>query len=256
MLARKATAVALTYDACRAQMTHAHTQRVEVTGNPVRQSFLELLDTTRRAEARAAFRACYGIADDAVVLMVFGGSQGARSINDAVLNNAPRILESASHVLHLTGASQLDAVETQLAQSLSAEQLKRWHAIGYCNQMDAAFVASDLVLSRAGASSLAEIAALGMPACVVPYPYATDDHQTANARALVEAGAARCVPDAELQSPLFMQNLCELLDNATLRCQMAAAARASNAAAATNKLIQLLYHIAQQELRDKHDALR
>ncbi|MCL1890888.1 MAG: undecaprenyldiphospho-muramoylpentapeptide beta-N-acetylglucosaminyltransferase [Coriobacteriia bacterium] len=239
-------AIALTYEQARKQLTFRPETLVELTGNPVRSSLLECAEPEARALARTSFRSACNIPANACVLLVFGGSQGARSINEAVVTQASSILaQPNTHVVHLTGPKQFDAVCSQLAQTLNEQQQKRWHAIDYCTQMGEAFAASDVVLARAGAGSLAEIAVFGIPALLVPYPYATDDHQTANARSLVEAGAARCVIDADLSSPVFAETLIELLENETLRTSMTQAASSSDAAGATNRIIELLYKIAK-----------
>ena len=245
LIAQNASGIALTYEQARAQFARARKAIIEVTGNPVRQSLLELDEPTRRAQARQAFRDAYDIPADALVLLVFGGSQGARSINDAVIAHAQMILaEQGVHVVHITGPKQFMVVKAQIVHFLDTIQAQRWHAINYCSTMGEAYVACDLVVSRAGASSLAEIAALGVPALLVPYPYAADDHQSANARSLVETGAARCVSDSELENPIFIETLLELLHDRELRESMATAARAGKAAQATQRVIDLLMRIA------------
>jgi len=245
LLSKKASAVALTYAEAGKNLTRSKTALIKVTGNPVRRALLELDEPSRRSEARAAFRSEKGIPLDSTVLMVFGGSQGARSVNEAVLEQAQVILSQHEvHVIHITGPKQFSVVNAQIAQEFSPEQALRWHTIDYCTQMGEAYVSSDLVLSRAGASSLAEIAALGMPALLIPYPYATNDHQSANARSLVAAGAARCVADFDLDKPVFVETLLKLLTSKDLRDSMSRAARSMNAATATQNVIGLLLDIA------------
>ncbi|MDR2492915.1 MAG: undecaprenyldiphospho-muramoylpentapeptide beta-N-acetylglucosaminyltransferase [Coriobacteriales bacterium] len=246
-LAKRASVVALTYGAARAGLRCPHTSRVVVTGNPVRRELLALADPRQRDVARATFRASMGIPADALVLLVFGGSQGARSINNAVLDLAGQLLAVAGlHVLHIAGPSQLAAVEERLSRELGDEQRPRWHALGYCAQMGHAYVASDLAVARAGASSLAEIAALGVASLVVPYPYATDDHQSANARALVATGAAVCVSDADLSTAVFRDALVACLRDESQRARMAAAARALDAQGATDAVVSLLEGLASE----------
>lgn len=247
MLSQKAAAVALTYEQARSQLSKSKHALIELTGNPVRRSLLELVEPTRRHAARAKMREAQGIPADALVLMVFGGSQGARSINEAVIAASQTILsQDFVHVLHLTGPKQLETVEAQLTELLTEKQLRRWHTIGYCNEMGEAYAASDLIVSRAGASTLAEIAVLGLPALLVPFPHATDDHQTTNARSLVESGAACCIADADLAQPLFIEALLDLMSNEGKRTSMAAAAQASDALEATDKVVNLLLRIAKQ----------
>jgi UDP-N-acetylglucosamine--N-acetylmuramyl-(pentapeptide) pyrophosphoryl-undecaprenol N-acetylglucosamine transferase len=97
--------------------------------------------------------------------------------------------------------------------------------LDYLNDMGSALMASDLVVARAGATSIAEITALGLPAVLVPFPYATDDHQTKNAAAMVAHGAAELVPDAELDGERLGDILRELLSDPARRASMAAASR-------------------------------
>ena len=177
-LARRARAVCLTYDhAAEALSDKSH---VVLTGNPVRASVF----AATRAEGRAAF----GIPEDARMLLVTGGSLGARHLNAAIVQRKDLLLGySDLHIVHVTGPKELDSVTEQLA--LTDEQAKRWRLMGYTDQMGLAMAAADAIVSRAGATSLAEISARHIPALLVPFPYATEDHQTMNARACVEAGA-------------------------------------------------------------------
>ena len=120
----------------------------------------------------------------------------------------------------------------------------RWHLESYIDNMGDVLAAADLVLSRAGASSIAEIAALGVPAVLVPYPFATADHQTTNARYLTDAGAAVLFADDEVATPVFGEKLLELLEHADERQAMreAAAGLAQDQAAA--KLADELERVA------------
>ena len=112
--------------------------------------------------------------------------------------------------------------------------------------MGDAMAASDVIVSRAGASSLAEISALAVPAVLVPFPSATEDHQTMNARAYVEAGCARLVPDAEALTPLFAETLLGLLDDAGERERMREAARAQKTGDAAAKLADAVIDAARK----------
>lgn len=161
--------------------------RVEVTGNPVRPEVM--------AGERASARAGLGIAPDAVVPLVFGGSQGAHRINQAMLE-ALRDLEAERHrlhVIHATGAREVEGVREGYG-GLGF----RATVAPFIRDMGAAYAAADFAICRAGAITLAELAAVGMPGLLVPYPFAADDHQRLNADAFVRAGAARMVLDREL----------------------------------------------------------
>lgn len=214
-LARKARAVCLTYE--HAARALADTSNVRVTGNPVRASVL----TATREEGRALL----GIPSDARMLLVFGGSLGARRINEAVIALKERLLSYEDlYVVHVSGPAEYESVRDALA--LSTDEEKRWKLFGYQDRMGETMAAADAIVSRAGATSLAEISARAVPALLVPFPYATEDHQTTNARAYVEAGCAYSIADADTATPEFARLVCSLVEDADVRERMAAAARA------------------------------
>lgn len=190
--------------------------RIVMTGNPVRRSVLE--------GDRARGRAKLGIPEDATVLLVFGGSLGARHLNETVARLAPALLaHEGVYVVHATGEDGYEA--TRSALNLTDEAAGRYRLSPYIKEMGDTLAAADLAVSRSGASSVAEIAALAVPSILVPYPLATADHQTTNARFLTDAGAAILVPDAEIDGARFSQELERLLTDAAARGRMAACAR-------------------------------
>ena len=245
-LGKHAEVVALTYEAAGEGLDAQAKRRVQITGNPVRPEFSVLGNPEESASLRRAFRHELGFGEDDLVLLVFGGSQGARHINQAVAALAPALMERPRlSVVHLTGLKELPSVEEAVAAVLSAGDARRWKLLGYCDQMPAAFAASDVVLSRAGASSLAELAVAAKPALLVPFPYATADHQRKNAESLVSAGAAKMVLDAELDSPRFSEALLAMLDDSALRQAMLEAAQGLTHADAAQKVAELLLQIAR-----------
>lgn len=178
--------------------------QIVVTGNPVRRSVTDA--------SREAGRQSFGIPDSATLLLVFGGSLGARHVNQGVISLKEELLSRPDLcIIHSTGRDEYDSVTSQL--SLSDAEARRWHVLPYIDNMGEALAAADLVLSRAGASSVAEIAALAVPAILVPYPFATADHQTTNARYLVDAGAAITIADDEIDTPRFSEELLALVDS-------------------------------------------
>ena len=224
-LARRAAAVCLTYEHAAAAL--ADKSRVVLTGNPVRRS---VFDATRE-EGRAAF----GIPQDARMLLVTGGSLGARHLNQALAALKETLLAYEDlHIVHVTGPKELDAVAADLA--LTPAEAQRWHLYGYTDQMGLAMAAADAIVSRAGASSLAEISARALPALLVPFPYATEDHQTMNARACVDAGAAFMVADADVEGEEFARLLCTLVEDGETRARMTQAARAQKTKDAASAL--------------------
>lgn len=190
--------------------------QIVVTGNPVRQSVI-------RAD-RAQGRRDLGIPEGATMLLVFGGSLGARHLNQGVAALKSKLLSRRDlYVIHSTGKGEYDSVVQELA--LTQEESARWRVMPYIDRMGEALAAADLVLSRAGASSVAEIAALAVPSVLVPYPFATADHQTTNARYLVDAGAAVLLPDEKIDTPEFEDDLLGLVDDPARRQAMRDAAR-------------------------------
>jgi UDP-N-acetylglucosamine--N-acetylmuramyl-(pentapeptide) pyrophosphoryl-undecaprenol N-acetylglucosamine transferase len=167
--------------------------KVVVTGYPTRSDLGSW--TTESACARLGLQA--GLP----VLLFFGGSQGARSINQALLAVLPPLLEIAQ-VIHITG--QLDWPEVQAAQTrLNSLQISRYHAYPYLHdEMGAALASANLAVSRAGASSLGELPLFGLPAILVPYPHAWR-YQKVNADYLVRQGAALMLEDARLKDDLL-----------------------------------------------------
>lgn len=190
--------------------------QIVVTGNPVRQSVIR----ADRAEGRRSL----GIPKDATMLLVFGGSLGARHLNQGVAALKSKLLSRKDLcVIYSTGKGEYDSVVQELA--LTPDEAARWRVMPYIDRMGEALAAADLVLSRAGASSVAEIAALAVPSMLVPYPFATADHQTTNARYLVDAGAAVLLPDEKIDAPEFEGDLLGLIDDPARRQAMRDAAR-------------------------------
>jgi len=166
-------------------------KRTTVTGYPIRPE----LENWTRAEGRARL----GLNDETPVLLISGGSKGARSINRALLAVLPQLLASMQ-IIHISG--ELDWPEIQAAQAgLAPNLLMRYHAFPYLHEMGAALASADLAVSRAGASTLGEYPLFGLPAVLVPYPYAWR-YQRVNAGFLQQHGAAVILENAELPQKL------------------------------------------------------
>ena len=233
-LAGKAHTVALTYESAKQGVKTAG--KFVLTGNPVRKS---IFDATREQG-----RAYMGIPEKSQVLVVFGGSLGARHINTAVSALKDDLLaHEGLHIWHITGPKEYDAVLRQL--SLDDEQAKRWHVCGYENKMGMVLSACDMVVARSGATSLAEISALGIPALLVPFPFATADHQTTNAREYVNAGAAYMVADSQVESDEFKRLLTDLIESEQTRQSMKEAAAAFGTRDAAAKLADVVLAAAR-----------
>lgn len=208
---------------------------VVFTGNPVRSSVLE--------GDRSRGRVALGIPQDATVLLVFGGSLGARHVNERLASLKRELLAiEGLHVVHSTGKNGYD--ETLQALDLTDAEASRWRVMPYIDDMGDTLAAADLVVSRAGASSVAEIAALAVPSILVPYPLATADHQTTNARLLTDAGAAVKFSDDDIDGDAFRDELLGLLGDTPRRASMREAARGLAQDKAAAMLADLLEGIA------------
>ncbi|MHC4441326.1 MAG: UDP-N-acetylglucosamine--N-acetylmuramyl-(pentapeptide) pyrophosphoryl-undecaprenol N-acetylglucosamine transferase [Planctomycetota bacterium] len=157
---------------------------VMVTGCPVRRSFLSICDLDRSAIARE-----FGLDPDRRTLLVTGASQGARTINEAMMELADELPSSGWQVLHLSGRADRERVADAYSRAGITGAV-----LAFTDQMAEAMVLADLIISRAGASSLAEILVMGKPAILLPYPFG-DGHQWHNGRVLVEAGTAEMLED-------------------------------------------------------------
>ncbi len=160
---------------------------------------------------RALYRAFAGrpeprLPTKALRIFVFGGSQGARQLNEHVPEALAKLAKGGVEVFHQTGETDRAAVAARYAElGISAE------VVAFERDMPKRYAWADLAICRAGALTVAELALAGMPALVVPYPFAADDHQTANARALEEAGAARRIPAQPLDVNALAQTIAELV---------------------------------------------
>jgi UDP-N-acetylglucosamine--N-acetylmuramyl-(pentapeptide) pyrophosphoryl-undecaprenol N-acetylglucosamine transferase len=216
--ARWARVVATTFDATARRLPAG--TRVERTGNPVRAQIVAVSEDRPRlaAEARAAF----GLEDGRRTVLVVGGSQGALHLDETVAG-ALTVLREREDLQLLVGAGPAHVEVVAGAVDRRAPLLVR--VLPFIERMDLALAVADLVVSRAGAS-VAEVAACGLPSVLVPYPYATEHHQDANAAEVVGAGAAVLLRDAELSPSVLASCILELMDDEARRTRMGQAALA------------------------------
>ncbi|MBM4118300.1 undecaprenyldiphospho-muramoylpentapeptide beta-N-acetylglucosaminyltransferase [bacterium] len=223
LFARRARTVFIAYpEAARRLGAGA---RCQLTGNPLREELLALAGPRPARAPGAPPR-----------LLAFGGSRGAHSLNAALRAGLPLLArECRFEALIQTGEAERAETAAALAALAPAVQVA-----AYLDDMPARLAAADWVLCRAGAMTLAEITLLGLPALLVPYPHAVDDHQTANARALAEAGAALLIPDAELDGPRLAAALAALWRDPARGAAMAAASAALGRPRATADILAAL----------------
>lgn len=183
-------------------------KKIMLTGNPVRQQLTECKLTRAEAIEKLGF--------DPIrpVVLIIGGSLGARTINESVLGSLEFIAESKVQFVWQTGGYYFEDIKKTLSERGCPDNLK---VTDFINRMDEAYRAADLVISRAGASSISELCLLGKPSILVPSPNVAEDHQTHNAMALVHRDAALIVRDAEAQEQLLPLAITTAKDDATLR---------------------------------------
>lgn len=209
--ARFTSKILLGFAACQ---PHFPGRDCAVTGTPVRRNLGAALD---RAEALASFR----LDPARRTLLVMGGSQGASGINQTLFKCASLLREQPIQIIHFTGERD----DRLAAANYQRDEIPHYVA-PFHHKMEDAYAAADLIISRAGASSLSEISHYGLPSILIPYPYATDDHQTFNAKVFSDAGAAELQPEPKIAPDAFALLVTNLLTNDRRREQMAAAARA------------------------------
>lgn len=199
-------------------------------GNPVRDGFAELPSPSRRMVERASAPP---------TVLVLGGSQGARALNERM----PQALalmppQSRPQVCHQAGRT------LELAQRAYADCAVQAQIEAFIHDMPAAYAAADLVVCRAGASTVAELSAAGCAALLVPFPFAVDDHQTRNGEHLVQAGAARLIAEAELSAQRLCDELTDLLSDRIRLIEMAERARTTAWADATDTIADVCVDVA------------
>lgn len=189
------------------------------TGNPVRAAIVAVDRAAQRADARSRLR----VEGDRRVLVVMGGSLGARRINHALFDALPDWRDRRDlHIHHIAGVRDHDELAARIP--VRDDDALAYRLVRYEDDMASVYAAADLVLCRAGASSVAELAVVGLPSILVPLPGAPGDHQTANARRLVELDAAVLIADADLDGARLRAEADALLADEERRVAMGAAA--------------------------------
>lgn len=208
-----------------------------VTGMPLRPEITGL----DRAAARIDARRYFGLDPERRTLLVTGGSQGARAINLGIGGSAAEIAGSGAQVLHVWGG----------LTELEDPGVPDYHVIEYCDRMDLAFAACDLAVSRAGSTTVSELAGLGVPAILVPYAVGNGE-QRFNAAGVVAAGGAMLVEDGEVTAEWVRSTLIPLLDDGERLAEMSERARTAGALDGTERLYDLVREaLAERPQKEK-----
>jgi UDP-N-acetylglucosamine--N-acetylmuramyl-(pentapeptide) pyrophosphoryl-undecaprenol N-acetylglucosamine transferase len=210
-----------------------------VTGNPVRPSVLRVREE-REALREEGLREL-DLEPGRRTVLVFGGSQGARKLNDAAAEACRRLSDRGDlQLLLLTGHAHHDSVrKMKLGEGKLVVRSRP-----FLDRIELAYAVADLVVGRAGASTVAEVTACGLPAVLVPYPYATARHQDANAAAVVQAGGAVALPDHELNGDVLVHRIGEVIDDPERLDGMSRGAAGFGRPEAADALADLTAHVA------------
>lgn len=204
LLAKRASKICVAYEGMDRFFP---SDKIILTGNPVRQNILQ--NNISKADARKAFQ----LDPEKKTILIIGGSLGARTINESILQHLSDIRNSDVQFIWQTGKVYKEAIAKRLE---GEESLANLHVTDFISDMASAYAAADMVISRAGASSISEFCLLGMPVILVPSPNVAEDHQTKNALALVNKQAAVYVKDAEAPEKLINTALSIVNDESKL----------------------------------------
>lgn len=198
-----------------------------VTGNPVRKEFFEIQPKTR---------------DERINILIFGGSQGARAINNAMVEALPNLPHDKTNIVHQTGEGDFETIRELYNRAGWGDQAE---VKPYISNMVDEFANSDLIICRAGATSCAEIAAAGRAALLIPLPTAADDHQRKNAEALERNGAAQMLLQKDLSGKTLAEKISTLINSPEKITAMAAAAKRLAKADAAEVTVNLIEDLAK-----------
>lgn len=223
--------LAISFDDIYAQTEKYH-EKVVFTGNPRAQEL---------ASAEKSFaKELFGLDTRKPIVLVLGGSRGAEKINQAIIEAYPQLIERAYQLLIATGEKHYEQMISQLDVLAPLADQTNIVVKPYINNMVEVLQHSSLLVSRSGATTIAEITALGLPSILIPSPYVTDDHQTKNAMSLVENHAALLLTEAELNGAHFLETIDSLMSNPSKLESMENLSKELGNPLATDQLIQLM----------------
>lgn len=202
LLAKNARKICVAYEGME---KYFPSEKIVITGNPIRE---EIVTHLVKKDLACRF---FNIPSDKPVVLILGGSLGARTINDSIMRRIDTLEKENIQVLWQTGKLYIEKIKLEL----DSKSLKNILYFDFINRMDMAYSAADIIISRAGAATISELCLLGKPAILVPSPNVAEDHQTKNAMALVRNEAAIMVRDIDARETLVLKTLELLHDSAT-----------------------------------------
>lgn len=230
--ARFASAVCVWFEETAARLTRKGL-RVEVTGVPIRKTIL-------KRPSREDARRVLGLRPDVFTVLVAGGSQGAKTINDSIIEALPMLAEGGLQMVHLLG--ERDFADTAGG---TMDSPNWYRALAYSSDMSAPYAAANLAICRSGISTLAELTACGLPAVLIPHPFGYGGHQKLNAEALAKRGAAVALDQKDLSAAAIAGMIMDLKSDTTRLERMSQAAQATAVPDAAERVAKLAFELAE-----------
>jgi len=247
LLARLSDLIAISYGDSREYFKDKFQERIEHTGNPIRQSITEV----DRHEARDKLN----IPESKFAVLVMGGSQGAAVINRALISAYEKLTSLDDfYAIHITGKNNYENMIEKAGKNLSSSAREKIEFISFCDDVEYPLAAADLFVGRAGATTLAEITACSLPAILIPYPHAAADHQLQNARMLSEFGAASLLEESNLCPGRIEDEISYLYHNEKILQQMSQNSGELGFPRAAENIVRLLQNLAEGE--ENHGDIR
>lgn len=231
-LARYVTKIATCFEEAKKEFDK-YASKVVYTGNPRAQEVAGILPSDALVE--------YRLKPGVPTVLIFGGSRGAQAINKAFIEALPEFAKREYQVLFATGEVHYKALSEVIGQT--SENVS---VVPYIHNMPEIFANVSVVVSRSGATTLAELTALGLPSILIPSPMVTNDHQTSNAKSLVKHDAAKMIAETELTTPYLLQTIDEMMDYPEKRKEMASQAKKIGVPDAADRLIEVINEITSK----------
>ena len=214
VLSGKVDTVLVGFEDARKRLPKA--KKVVVSGTPTKLKKIELT-IPQKENLKKELK----IKNDLPIVLVFGGSQGAKSINEALLGIIRNKLNEQYHIIWAVGQNQYNVVKEELEHDkLNINNIKNITIVPYIYNMQEVMNLSNLIVARSGAMTITEVSIVGKPAIFIPFPYATENHQEYNARVLADIGAAKIILDKDLNTKVLNRQILEIIENKDLQKQM------------------------------------
>ena len=229
LLARRADWVLVSFEEAE---KYLKAKNLAVTGLPVRS---EIAQTTKNQGLER-----FGFSSSVFTLLVFGGSLGAASINQAMLRVLERYIKEPMQIIWITGEKGYQNIKDKIPAAVCQSTSLKLEVLPYLQEMEYALAAADLAVCRAGAATLSELSVVGLPAILVPYPYSAENHQEKNARSLAAKGAAEVIIDEFLDGDVLFKKIEELRSNPVKLQEMASKMKAQGKPEALNRIVDII----------------